>query len=140
MVVQSMLLSHMHMISVFMLIVVLFSSFDLELRDHFYTEEEEPINSEKDPVNSEKDEKLKGEIFEDKIGIKNDDLWDSVFILSSSSKILIDLFSSISQLIKAHAIAYHTFEFSYTYAPRSPPLIQASSIDRRPFLIEDLFR
>jgi hypothetical protein len=129
----------MHMISILIAIWLLFSSFNLDFRDHFYTEED-PVSSEKDPVNSEKDEKLKGDIFEDKISIKNDNLWDSVFILSSNSRILIDLFLNISLSIKAHAIAYLTFEFSYTYAPRSPPLIEASSIDSRSFTIEALLQ
>jgi hypothetical protein len=124
MLIQSMLLNHIYAatISTFMLIVILFSSFDLDLRAHFYTEED-PVNSEKDPVNHEKDEKLKAEILEDKMIAENESFWASLLILSHISSSLIYLFSGISLSIKAHAFAYQTFEFSYTYAPRRPPLI-----------------
>jgi hypothetical protein len=100
---------------IFMFVVILFSSFALDLKDCIYVEE--------DPIHDEKEEKeeLKGENLEPKISFKESSFLKFSLNLSSVSIYLITNFKKILISIKTHAYAHQSYHVQDLYSPRSPP-------------------
>ncbi len=110
--------NHINILRIFMFVVILVSSFAVDLRDCIYTEED-PIHDEKEE--KEEKEELKGETLDPKISFKESNFLKFTLILSNLSLHLADAFQNILIFIKNHAYAHQSHDVRDFYSPRSPP-------------------